>query len=78
MKRTSREDARSRGHDVKIYPTEPLSEGRAFIEYVVRKSALGDFEMEKWRPRGTAKSRRALEERVKLEYRLSSFHPVAL
>ena len=28
---------------------------------------MGDFEMEKWRPRGTAKSRSALEERVMAE-----------
>jgi hypothetical protein len=44
----------------------------------VRKSALGDLEMEKCRPRGTVKSRMALDERVRFEYKLSSFQPVAL
>ena len=50
-----------RSQEVKIYPMEPLREGRAFIEYVVLKSELGDLEIEKLSPRGTVKSRMALE-----------------
>jgi hypothetical protein len=43
-----------------MYPTEPLSEGIAFIEYEVLNKALGDFEIENWSPRGTVKSRMAI------------------
>jgi len=28
-----------------MYPTDPLSDGRAFMEYVVLNKELGDFEM---------------------------------
>ena len=59
LKRTSPEPVMSRPHEVKMYPTEPLRDGRAFIEYVVLKSVFGDFEMWKCSPRGTVKSRMA-------------------
>ncbi len=42
-----------------MYPTEPLRDGIAFIEYVVLNKALGDFETDRWSPLGTVKSRMA-------------------
>ena len=61
--RTSEEFLTSRSHDVNMYPIEPFKDGRAFMEYDVLKSGFGDLEMEKWRPLGTLKSRRAVEYR---------------
>lgn len=46
----------SSSHEVKIYPTEPLSDGMAFMEYDVLKSGFGDFDIERCNPRGTLKS----------------------
>jgi len=48
-----------RSHEVKMYPTDPLSDGIAVIEYVVLKIGLGDFDTERWRPLVTVKSRMA-------------------
>lgn len=59
MKGTVREDLTFRSHEVKMYPTDPLSEGIAVIEYVVLKIGLGDFDTERWRPLVTVKSRMA-------------------
>lgn len=61
LNRTLPDRSMFRSQEVKIYPMEPLREGRAFIEYVVLKSELGDLEIEKLSPRGTVKSRMALE-----------------
>ena len=61
LKRTSPEPFTSRLQLVKMYPTEPLSDGRAFIEYVVLKRGLGDLEIPKCSPLGTLKSRRAVQ-----------------
>lgn len=44
---------------MKMYPTEPFSDGIAAIEYEVLNKALGDFEIDKCNPRGTVKSRMA-------------------
>jgi hypothetical protein len=56
----------SRSQEVNIYPTDPVKEGIAFIEYVVLKRALGDFETERCRPFGTVKSRMASQELVSI------------
>jgi hypothetical protein len=48
-----------RSQEVNIYPTDPLRDGMAVIEYVVLKRGLGDLDIEKWRPLGTVKSRMA-------------------
>jgi hypothetical protein len=50
----------SNGHDVKMYPTDPLRDGIAFIEYDVLNKELGDWDTERVSPRGTAKSRMAV------------------
>lgn len=60
LKRTFPDDLISRSHEVKIYPTEPWSDGIAVMEYVVLNKAFGDFETVRWRPRGTVKSRIAV------------------
>jgi hypothetical protein len=46
---------------VKIYPIEPFNDGNAFIEYVVLNKELGDLDMAKLSPRGTVKSKIAVE-----------------
>ena len=61
MNRTSPELFKSKLHVEKMYPIDPLRDGRAFIEHVVRKSELGAFAMENCSPFGTAKSRRAVQ-----------------
>ena len=61
LKRTSPEPLTSKLQLVKMYPTEPLSDGRAFMEYDVLNNGLGDLEMEKCSPRGTLKSRSAAQ-----------------
>jgi len=38
---------------------EPCNDGIALIEYVVLNKALGDFEIDRLRPRGTVKSKMA-------------------
>ena len=42
-----------------MYPMEPCNDGIALIEYVVLNKALGDFEIDRLRPRGTVKSKMA-------------------
>jgi len=59
LKGTVRDDLTFKSHEVKMYPTEPLSEGIAVIEYAVLKRGLGDFDIERWRPLATVKSRTA-------------------
>lgn len=54
-----------------MYQMEPLSDGRAFREYVVLNSALGDLDMENCRPLGTLKSKMA--ETVSHEHRCTAF-----
>ena len=44
LKRTFPDDLTSRSQEVKIYPTEPWSDGIAVMEYVVLNKAFGDFE----------------------------------
>lgn len=68
----------SNSQEVNIYPTDPVRDGIAVMEYVVRNKAFGDLDTEKWSPFGTLKSKMASEERVKLANKLSSFQPVAL
>ena len=60
LKRTSPEPLTSRLQLVKMYPTDPLSDGSAFIEYVVLKRGFGDLDIPKCSPLGTLKSRRAV------------------
>src|SRR5438046_1915331 len=57
LNRTSPELCMSRSREVKMYPTEPLSDGIAFIEYEVLNRALGDLDTDKCSPLGTVKSR---------------------
>ena len=52
----------SRSHEVKMYPTEPFSDGTAFMEYDVLKSGFGDLDIERCKPRGTLKSSIAVSE----------------
>ena len=52
----------SRSHEVKMYPTEPFSDGIAFMEYDVLKSGFGDLDIERCKPRGTLKSSIAVSE----------------
>lgn len=65
LTRTSPEFLTSKSHDVKIYPTEPFSDGRAFIEYDVLKRGLGDLDIEKCNPLGTVKSKIAEIDQIK-------------
>jgi len=57
LKGTVREDLTFKSHEVNMYPTDPLSEGIAVIEYVVLKRGLGDLDIERWSPLVTVKSR---------------------
>jgi hypothetical protein len=59
LKGTVREFITFRSQEVNIYPTDPLRDGMAVIEYVVLKRGLGDLDIEKWSPLGTVKSRMA-------------------
>lgn len=52
----------SSSHEVNMYPTEPLSDGIAFMEYDVLKSGFGDLDTERCNPRGTLKSSIAVSE----------------
>ena len=52
----------SRSHEVKMYPTEPLSDGIAFMEYDVLKSGFGELDIERCNPRGMLKSSMAVPE----------------
>ena len=52
----------SKSQEVKIYPTDPLSDGIAFMEYDVLKSGFGDFDIERCKPRGIWKSSIAISQ----------------
>lgn len=75
LKRTFPEDRTSRSQEVKIYPTDPCSEGIAVMAYVVLKSALGDLETAKCSPCGTVKSRSAGQHQSEIvKEQLEAYH----
>ena len=69
LTRTSPEFLTSRSHDVKMYPTEPFSEGIAFIEYDVLNSGIVDLDIEKCNPLGTVKSKIACWKHIHIRLR---------